>query len=40
MQCVTVACAMQACVFQNSPSGLFFLGDYFVVVEEIGGFVK
>ncbi len=31
---------MQACAFQNSPSGLFFLVDIYVVIEEIISFVK
>jgi hypothetical protein len=31
---------MQACAFQNSPSGLFLLVGIFVVVEEIISFVK
>jgi hypothetical protein len=31
---------MQACAFQNSPSGLFLLTFIFDVIEEISGFVK
>ncbi|WP_233253960.1 hypothetical protein [Limnohabitans sp. MMS-10A-192] len=40
IQRVSGACADAGLYFPNSPSGLFFMADIFVVIEEIIGFVK